>query len=191
LEPAQVIIVLGGSRLISSLPAAVLEKIDSWVNEGHHFFIGDAAGSDRAFQTYLSGANYPNVVVMSSAGVVRNNLGNWPIELVDSGLKSKSHSIHAFKDRKMTSEADAGLMIWDCESAGTLSNVIDLLRQGKECKIWIAPDAELCNFDDFDSLNRWLLKFPDVKLEAEKRLAKFDKRKTKRLEIDPRDTLFG
>ncbi len=185
------IIVLGGSRLIDSLPAAVIEKIDSWIKEGHQFFIGDAAGSDRAFQAYLSKKSYSNVLIMSSAGVVRNNLGNWPVELVDSGLKSKSHSIHAFKDRKMTSEADSGLMLWDCESAGTLSNVIDLLRQGKECRVWIAPEAELCNFDESNSLNRWLQKFPDVKLEAEKRLAKYAKRMAKRIESDSQETLFG
>ena len=64
---------------------------------------------------------------------IRNNLGNWQVEKVESGLKSKSSAVHAFKDRKMSQIADVGLMIWDCKSAGTLSNVIDLLEQGKNC----------------------------------------------------------
>ena len=122
---------------------------------------------------------------------MRNNIGKWPTQIVESGLKRKSSSAHAFKDRKMTQEADIGLMIWDCVSAGTLSNAIDLLRQGKECLIWIALDSELCRFDNLDSMDRWLEKYPEVKLEAESRLAKFAKREAQRRNSDNQETLFG
>jgi hypothetical protein len=184
-------IVLGGSRHLEYIPNEVAEKLDGWIAQDVQFLVGDAPGSDRAFQSFLQMRKYPNVLVLSSAGMIRNNLGNWPTELVESGLKSKSHSVHAFKDRKMTAISDFGLMIWDCESAGTLSNVIDLLKQGKECALWIAPDSELCNFDNYDSLNRWLDKYPDVKLEAESRLAKFAKREAKKQIENNQETLFS
>ena len=184
-------IVLGGSRHLEYIPKEVSEKLDTWMQNSVDFLVGDAPGTDRAFQAYLHKKRYGKVLVLSSAGVIRNNLGMWETELVESGLKSKSHAVHAFKDRKMTADSDSGLMIWDCESAGTLSNVIDLLKQGKECFIWIAPDSELCNFDNYESLNRWLSKYPDVKIEAESRLAKFAKREAKNQIVDPQETLFG
>lgn len=184
-------IVLGGSRHLEYIPGEVAEKLDIWMQSNNHFLIGDASGSDSAFQAYLAKKKYENVLILSSAEFVRNNIGRWPTEMVESGLKSKSSSVHAFKDRKMTQEADTGLMIWDCASAGTLSNAIDLLRQGKECSIWIAPDSELCRFDNLASMDRWLEKYPEVKMEAESRLAKFTKREAKRKSSESQETLFG
>lgn len=35
------------------------------------------------------------------------------------------------KDIKMAKVADYGLMLWDLQSAGTLRNIIELLRQNK------------------------------------------------------------
>jgi hypothetical protein len=80
----------------------------------------------------------------------------------------------------MTSIADTGLMLWDCESAGTLSNVIDLVESGKSCRIWVALDSELYNFDNLPSLDKWLKQYPDVTEEAQKRLKTFRRREAKR-----------
>lgn len=184
-------IVLGGSRHLEFIPKEIADRLLEWMESSSNFLVGDAPGTDRAFQMYLFSKKYPSVTVYTSAEILRNNLGNWNVEKVESGLKSKSSAVHAFKDRRMSQIADIGLMIWDCKSAGTLSNVIDLLGQGKNCFIWVAPDSELCQFDNLPSLEAWMEKYPDVRDEALKRLSTFHKRETKRAILNSQPDLFG
>ena len=108
---------------------------------------------------------------------------------MESGLKSKSHAVHAFKDRVMTSEADLGLMLWDCQSAGTLSNVIDMVESGKSCKVWVSLDSDLYSFDNKISLSNWLAQYPEVTTEAARRLRQFRRREYKRFS-EKQDKLF-
>jgi hypothetical protein len=173
-------IVLGGSRFLEKIPQNLVDLIEEWNDSGSEFLVGDAPGADSAFQKFLKKIGSKAVTVYSSAGYVRNNHGNWESKEIESGLQSKSNAIHAFKDRFMTSIADAGLMLWDCESAGTLSNVIDLVECGKTCRIWVASEAELYNFDNLTSLEKWLGQYPDVTKEARKRLNTFRRRSVKR-----------
>jgi len=173
-------IVLGGSRNIEKIPTEVLELINDYVGRKYNFLIGDAPGSDSAFQYFFAQEKYRKVKIFSSAGYIRNNIGSWDWELIDSGLKSKSNAVHAFKDRHMCKLSNFGIMIWDCQSAGTLSNVIDLVRQGKNCFIWVAPDSDLYQFDNQKSLEKWMDVYQDVRDEAIKRLEKFEKREIKR-----------
>jgi hypothetical protein len=183
-------VVLGGSRHLEYVPQEVGERLTEWMQASCEFLVGDAPGTDRAFQLFLKSKKFPAVTVYTSADEIRNNLGNWQIEKVESGLKSKSNAVHAFKDRKMSLIADIGLMIWDCKSAGTLSNVIDLLGQGKNCFIWVAPDSDLYQFDNTDSLNKWMANYPEVRDEALKRLSTFQKREAKRVKDDFQPELF-
>jgi hypothetical protein len=184
-------IVLGGSRHLEFIPNEIAERLLEWMEDSAEFLVGDAPGSDRAFQVFLNSQNYPAVSVYTSADEIRNNLGNWQVEKVESGLKSKSNAVHAFKDRKMSRVADIGLMIWDCKSAGTLSNVIDLLGQGKNCYIWVAPDSDLYQFDNSASLDKWMANYAEVRDEALKRLTTFHKREAKRTSQDSQPELFG
>jgi hypothetical protein len=184
-------IVLGGSRHLEFIPSEIADKLLEWMEGSSEFLVGDAPGTDRAFQMFLSSKKYPSVSVYTSADEIRNNLGNWQVEKVESGLKSKSNAVHAFKDRKMSQIADIGLMIWDCQSAGTLSNVIDLVRQGKNCFIWVAPDSDLYQFDNQKSLEKWMNAYQDVRDEALKRLEKFEKREIKRSKSNSQPDLFG
>lgn len=184
-------IVLGGSRHLEFIPNDIAERLMEWMESSSEFLVGDAPGTDRAFQMFLKSKKYPAVTVYTSANEIRNNLGNWQVEKVESGLKSKSNAVHAFKDRKMSHLADLGLMIWDCKSAGTLSNVIDLLDQGKNCFIWVAPDSDLYQFDNLSSLEKWMANYPDVRDEALKRLSTFRKREAKRVSLDSQPNLFG
>ena len=183
--------ILGGSRHIVNLPSEVEDLLGEKLSIDEIFYIGDAPGSDTAFQYFFAKKNYKNVKIFSSAGYIRNNVGNWDVELVDSGLKSKSNAVHAFKDRHMCKLSSAGIMIWDCQSAGTLSNVIDLVRQGKNCFIWVAPDSDLYQFDNQKSLEKWMNAYQDVRDEALKRLTKFDKREIKRNSTNSQPDLFG
>ena len=173
------------------IPSEIAEQLLAWMESSSEFLVGDAPGSDRALQVFLSSKKYPAVTVYTSADEIRNNLGNWQVEKVESGLKSKSSAVHAFKDRKMSQIADVGLMIWDCKSAGTLSNVIDLLEQGKNCFIWVAPDSDLYQFDNSASLDKWMASYPEVRDEALKRLSTFRKREVKRVKEDSQPELFG
>ena len=183
-------IVLGGSRHLEFIPNEIAERLLEWMESSSTFLVGDAPGTDRAFQIFLKSKKYLGVKVYTSADEVRNNLGNWEVEKVESGLKSKSNAVHAFKDRKMSHIADIGLMIWDCKSAGTLSNVIDLISQGKNCFIWVAPDSDLYQFDNSVSLEKWMQNYPEVRDEALKRLSTFNKREAKRVSLESQPDLF-
>lgn len=180
-------IVLGGSRFLEKIPQNLADLLHEWNEAGSEFLVGDAPGADSAFQKVLKNIGAKSVTIYSSAGYIRNNYGSWRSEEIKSGLQSKSNAVHAFKDRHMTSIADSGLMLWDCESAGTLSNVIDLVQSGKTCKIWVAADAELYNFDNYTSLEKWLVQYPDVTSEAYKRLNTFRRREAKRIKLDQPD----
>jgi hypothetical protein len=184
-------IVLGGSRHLEFIPGEIGERLNEWMESSSEFLVGDAPGVDKAFQIFLKSKKYRDVTVYTSADEIRNNLGNWDVVKVDSGLKSKSSAVHAFKDRKMSQIADVGLMIWDCNSAGTLSNVIDLLSQGKNCYIWVAPDSDLYQFDNSASLDKWMESYPEVRIEAQKRLSAFYKREAKRVSENSQPELFG
>jgi hypothetical protein len=184
-------VVLGGSRHLEYVPQEVSERLTEWMEASCEFLVGDAPGTDRAFQMFLRSKKFPTVTVYTSADEIRNNLGNWQVEKVESGLKSKSNAVHAFKDRKMSQIANIGLMIWDCQSAGTLSNVIDLVRQGKNCFIWVAPDSDLYQFDNQISLDKWMNAYQVVRDEALKRLAKFEKREIKRGSLNLQPNLFS
>ena len=184
-------IVLGGSRHLEYIPSEIKERLTEWQESSAEFLVGDAPGTDRAFQQFLKECKIGSVVVYTSADEIRNNLGQWPTRRVESGLKSKSSAVHAFKDREMTKEADLGVMIWDCKSAGTLSNAIDLVRQGKDCLIYVAPESELCRFDHFKDLEKWMSAYPDVRDEALKRLRTFAKREEKRMAESVQPDLFS
>jgi hypothetical protein len=182
--------ILGGSRYLVNLPSEVKVLLDEKMSTNEFFNIGDAPGSDSSFQTFFANKQYKNIKIFSSAGYIRNNVGNWDWELIDSGLKSKSNSVHAFKDRYMCKISASGIMIWDCQSAGTLSNVIDLVRQGKNCFIWVAPDSDLYQFDNQNSLEKWMNAYQSVRDEALKRLEKFEKREIKRSKSNSQPKLF-
>jgi len=172
---------LGGSRHLSFIPEEVAIKLDDLINDEGTFLVGDAPGSDSAFQSYLARKKYNDVLIFTSAGYVRNNFGNWPAEHVDSGLKSKSAASHAFKDRHMAEMCDLGIMIWDGDSAGTLSNIIDLVDQGIDCYLYVAHEQQFFRIDSKSSLQLATAKYPNVYEEAQKRIGTFRNREKKRI----------
>jgi len=183
-------VVLGGSRQLSFIPEEVMDSLNSWMREGVEFLVGEAKGTDAKFQEFFKFSKYSNVKIYYSGDYVRHNFGNWETEKIDSGLKTKSHAMHAAKDRTMTALADTGLMIWDTLSAGTLSNLIDLLNQGKPCQMYVAgEDSNLYYLNTEKDLGRWAERYPEVFEEAEKRLKTFAKRASKNEDTEGQ-TLF-
>ena len=72
-----------------------------------------------------------------------------------------------------------------------MGNIIDLLSQGKNCFIWVAPDSDMHQFVNSVSLERWMDNYPIVRDEALKRLSTFHKREAKRVTVDSQPELFG
>ena len=169
-------VVLGGSRKLEFIPEPVSNELLIMMKSSSSFLIGDAPGIDSIFQKFMVQTEYANVEIFSSAGYVRNNFGNWPEHQIETTLKSKSSASHAFKDREMCKLADLGIMIWDQESAGTLSNALDLLEQNKTCLIYDALEREFIRFDDKANLDRWLENHSEVAEEAISRLNRFRNR---------------
>ncbi|MCC7362326.1 MAG: hypothetical protein IT317_22795 [Anaerolineales bacterium] len=131
-------IFIGGSREITSLDAAVQTRLNNVVEQGYTVLIGDAAGADQAVQQYLLAKAYPTVVVYCTGGQCRHNLGQWPVKLVTPPHATKDFAYFAAKDTAMAEAADYGLMLWNGQSAGTLRNVLNLLKRGRTTLVYLA-----------------------------------------------------
>jgi hypothetical protein len=129
---------LGGSRRISRLNSAIRSRLEELVSRDMRLLIGDANGADRAIQRQLAEWVYPNVVVFFVGTAPRNNEGHWSTHRIPVPPGTKGFEYYATKDRAMASEADCGLMLWDGESRGTLSNVENLVRDGKPVALYVS-----------------------------------------------------
>jgi hypothetical protein len=132
---------IGGSRHISRLNLQVRERLDKIVAKGLPVLIGDANGADKAVQQYLHDKHYANVEVFCAGRLCRNNIGKWKLRTVPTPAREKTFDFFAAKDRLMAHEAGVGLMIWDGKSAGTLLNVLRLLRQRKKVVVYAVPEG--------------------------------------------------
>lgn len=128
---------IAGSIRIKNLDFRVKERIDNIISSNGKIVMGDAKGADLSIQTYLYENNYLNAVVYCSGNHPRHNIGNWPICKVHSNSTVGSRAFFTAKDLKMSEDADFGLMIWDAKSTGTLSNVIELLKQNKKSVVFV------------------------------------------------------
>jgi hypothetical protein len=111
--------------------------------------VGDASGADKSVQTYLARKEYEKVIVFCMAGHCRKNVGNWKTREVNSAPTERhGFAYYEKKDRAMGQEADYGLMIWDGKSRGTLSNVADLVAQGKPVVVYVGPQRSFVTLRD-------------------------------------------
>lgn len=168
---------LAGSLGINGLPEQVLTELEKYLALGAEIVVGDAPGGDAHFQKYLKEAGYQQVQVFHSAPEVRYNLGQWPTRFVDSGLQSTGKATHGAKDRAMSAECDQGLMVWDGKSAGTLTNVVDLIGRGKPWALFRTDGERSHLVSDFESLRGSNATLVD---EAFKRLDAHRRREEKR-----------
>jgi len=123
---------------LSRLNKDVRSRLDQIVDRKLHVLLGDANGADKAVQTYFKERSYPHVSIFCTAGQCRNNLGAWPVQTVAAPHKARDFEFFAAKDAAMAREADAGLMIWDGESPGTIVNVARLIGRGKPVVLYVA-----------------------------------------------------
>jgi hypothetical protein len=129
-------IFIGGSRDITVLPDAAIERISSIVAQKHGVLIGDAPGVDAEVQGLLAGYGYEHVGVFHAGKEPRHNLGDWAAYHIPPPGGARGFAVHAEKDREMARRADYGLMIWDGASPGTFLNVLRLSLIASPCVIY-------------------------------------------------------
>jgi probable addiction module antidote protein len=132
-------IFIGGSRHVSRLPPQAKERLNNVIENGFPVLVGDANGADKALQKHLMESQYERVTVFCSGDICRNNLGQWKTRHIQSSKEVKGFQFYATKDREMARTADFGLMIWDGKSAGTLLNILRLVRAGKKAVLVSVP----------------------------------------------------
>lgn len=128
---------IAGSMNIKHLDPKVKERIKNVVMSEFEVVVGDADGADTSIQQYLLSLGSSRTTVYCSGSRPRNNVGNWPICVVETKHSEGSRAFYTAKDLVMAEAADFGLMIWDTKSTGTLSNVIELLERKKKSVIFI------------------------------------------------------
>lgn len=168
---------LSGSLAIRSLPSQVVDDLNRYTTQGVTLLVGDAPGADALFQHHLVGASYADVEVFHSGHAPRFNLGDWSTYFVDSGLASRGKALHGAKDREMSEQCDHGLMVWDGKSAGTIANVLHLIRLGKAWRLYWVREHVAETISDGEMLTS---RFSAVVDEATKRLAAHARRLEKR-----------
>ena len=171
---------IGGSRRVSRLNADIRARIDRIIEQEFDVVVGDANGADKAVQRYLHEAEYLRVEVFCSGDACRNNVGGWPTRHVSTGSRKKrDRAFYTAKDRVMTDEATYGLMIWDGNSAGTLSNVLRLLMQEKKVVLYHTAHKRFTEFhtlDDWDAYAETLA--PTIRSKVEDAVASESRRRS-------------
>ena len=150
---------IGGSRRLSQLNKDVKGRLDNIIEKGFTVIVGDANGADKAVQRYLASKHHQKVTVFCMAGECRNNLGKWPTRDITAAPGARGFAYFSTKDRVMVEEADYGLMLWDGKSRGTLTNVVDLVRQGRPVVVYVAPAKAFATLHEPEQLADFVRRF--------------------------------
>jgi hypothetical protein len=130
---------VAGSRAVSRLNPQIRERIDNIMKQNFTVLVGDANGADKAVQQHLAQYGYRQVLVYCMEAC-RNNVGEWPTRPHTAKSDSKrDRHYYGIKDLSMAEDATCGFMLWDGESKGTLTNVINLLGARKNVLLYLAP----------------------------------------------------
>ncbi len=163
---------IGGSRHVSKLPAAALERLDNVVENRLPVLVGDANGADKAVQKHLADKGYKQVTVFCTGPDCRNNIGAWTARHIDAPKGASGFQFYAAKDREMAREAEFGLMIWDGVSPGTALNVLRLVRAGKKALLINVPAKTTDLFKSPADWDSFLAKCaPSLRADLRKRAA--------------------
>lgn len=154
---------IAGSRRLTKLRKEVKSRLDNIIEKGLTVVVGDANGADKAVQQYLASKGYQQVVVFCMRGKCRNNVGHWPTREIAATPGARGFEFYSAKDRVMGEEADYGLMLWDGQSRGTLTNIVDLVRQGKPVVVYVAPSGDFYTLRESGQLAEMVRRFdPDA-----------------------------
>jgi len=131
---------LSGSRKLSRLNDEIRDRLQTVIDKDFKIIVGDANGADKAFQSHLAKVGYTHVIVFCSGSTCRNNVGAWEQKNVHVDNKLSGREFYTQKDKAMAAEADYGFVIWDGKSAGSISNVLELLKNQKPSVVYFSPD---------------------------------------------------
>lgn len=160
---------LSGSRSVSRLDDAIRDRIRRMTDQEFAIVIGDASGADKAMQIHLAANGYRNVTVFCAGQTCRNNVGEWPTRHVEVPSSLSGRDFYTVKDKAMAGHADYGFVLWDGKSAGSINNVLELVRQGKSVVVHLSTTRnfavvktaeditrllELCDRDDYLDIAR-------------------------------------
>jgi len=147
---------IAGSISISRLHQKVQERISKIVSSDLDVVVGDADGADTSIQQCLRDYRAEKVTVYCTGDSPRNNVAEWPVRKIYSKARAGSRAYFTAKDLEMARTSDYGLMIWDCKSTGTLSNVIELLREKKKTVVFVNKEKDFLTISDKAGLDHLL-----------------------------------
>lgn len=163
---------IAGSMNIKHLDAKVKERIDNIVAQDFEVVVGDADGADTSIQWHLFNlGKAAKTTVFCSGESPRNNVGDWPVQAVETLHAQGSRAFFTAKDLRMAEIADFGLMIWDAKSTGTLSNVLELLVRKKKSVVFVNKAKAFKNVGTVEQLEELLgLMSPHAKQKADEKI---------------------
>ncbi len=147
-----------GSRRVSRVNDMIRNHIRNMIDQGFRILVGDANGADLALQKFLAEIRYPNVIVFCSGSMCRNNVGEWDTREVTVDPHLKGRAFFEQKDKAMAAEADCGFVLWDGKSAGSISNIFELLKRGKEIVVYFVPEKQFVTVSFLDDVKELLSK---------------------------------
>ena len=165
------IVFIAGSIKIKRLDDRFIERISNILADQLDVVVGDANGADTSIQMALRDRFATKVTVYCSGEVPRNNVGFWRVKAVHSSAEPGTRAFFMAKDKAMAKDADFGLMLWDAASTGTLSNVIELIKGGKKCVVFVNKSKSFLNIKQASDLHQLVSVMSDgARAEAEKKI---------------------
>lgn len=162
---------IAGSISISRLHEKVADRINKIVSSDFNVVVGDADGADTSIQECLQRHQAGKVTVYCTGESPRNNVAEWPVHRVVSKAKAGTRAYFTAKDLEMARHSDYGLMVWDCKSTGTLSNVIELLREKKKSVVFVNKNKDFVTVSDKGGLERLVAFMSDhARAKAEEKI---------------------
>lgn len=170
---------IAGSMNIKHLDSKVKVRIDNILAQNFEVVVGDADGADTSIQAYLSNHSSTKATIFCSGNHPRNNVGNWPVQRVETSHAKGSRAFFTAKDIRMAEVADFGLMIWDTKSTGTLSNVIELLVRKKKAVVFVNKVKVFKNVSSVEQLEELMSYMSEhAKQKADEKIKLFDRIKS-------------
>jgi hypothetical protein len=143
------------------LNSVIRERLDNIMAQFFTVLVGDASGVDKAVQKHYAERHYSNVIVFCAGSSCRNNIGGWKTKHIHIDRSTKDYRFYMAKDIEMAKEADYGFMIWEAQSSGTLSNILELLEMGKKVLVYMGPNKDFVKLRGIEDVRSILKACPE------------------------------